>query len=550
MSSNPRRPNLSSFSRTTSRQALGDAAVINATALPRSVSYAVAPDRPMDSNQNKYQQPFSPQQNDDPFVSISRAIQNAKIRAGARLRTMSSNKHYVRSSRYQFLYVTAKRLSGIFAIILLFLVFVFFRFSEPSSPSLGKASFWDNLRKGTPDDTTPLNSELKLSVAMQEALRHRPNSTATKNFDTGPWVIALIADLDKESCHSFKNGEMRRHPVPCSKANAWMSFFKRGVFYMPLDISSKGEYMSGDSSINWLDELELTGRGHFELEGKSSEHFGGRGMELSELEWFFGHLLTPDDHTGMLLEIMSPRGMLDSTTHEEFYGSPSKVPPSTFHRALLHDGAGDDPNAYFKSEWMVVKNDHLIIGGHGKAFTDPLDGSRIKSNSPKWIKVIKKDFQVSHINWTAQYDAIANAAGVPFPGYLMHEAVLWSHDRREWIFLPRRRSVNPFEPKENEMKGWNGVIVASENFENISTILIEGLQDSSGLRGFSSAKFVPGTNERLIAAIRTIEIDPVAPISVARATETFFSVFDLTSGKMIYEEEYASDKKYEGLVFL
>lgn len=277
---------------------------------------------------------------------------------------------------------------------------------------------------------------------------------------------------------------------------------------------------------------------------------GGRGMELSELEWYFGHLLTPDDHTGQLLEVLSPRGRLDARVKHVLYGQPSNVSPTTFRRATLFDGDGKDETSVFKAEWMVIKDDVLMVGGHGRSYTFPEDGTRVKNHNAKWIKLVTMDFKVRHMDWSSQFDAIAQAVGVSFPGYLMHEAVLWSQQRKEWIFLPRRLSKDAFDPEKNERRGSNTVILASDDFKNISVVSIEGLKDATGLRGFSSAKFVPGTNDRIVAAIRTIEVETGKTPGKGRETASFISVFEVATGRMLIAERNFSAKKFEGLVFL
>lgn len=389
------------------------------------------------------------------------------------------------------------------------------------------------------------------SFSMQHMLRHRPAAATTRHFATGPWVIAVITDLDKESCRVQDSPEAPMRLSSCGKANTWISYYKRGV--LKIDGSPSPKLLSTrrtKATVEWLDELKLVGHGHFEIEREGHHPYGGRGMELSELEWFFGHLLTPDDRTGMLLEIMSPRGQLDQRTYREFLGESSKVAPSTFHRATLLDGSGNDTSAFFKSEWMVVKDDKLIIGGHGRSYTDPADGTRIKSDNPKWVKVVDKDFKVSHVNWSSQYDALARAAGVPFPGYLMHEAVLWSNERSEWVFLPRRKSTDAYDSAKNDRRGTNIAITASGDFRTIKVVEIKGLEDRYGQKGFSSAKFVPGTRDGLIVAVRTVEIEENQGTSRRRETASFLSVFEVSTGMILMPELKFSSKKFEGLVFL
>lgn len=473
----------------------------------------------------------------DPFMSISRAIHKTKLTATSRLRIMSTNsRHRRRTCISDFSTMSGLFIIALFSLTLIFIVHSFIS----NSISQTNLSSWYTQRPYSQETVHSLHS----SPSVLHALKHRPPSTSSSTFVKGPWVIALIADLDKESCRNHNRRKSPSNPVPCRRANSWVSYFKRAVLSSTLEASTASE-----SSLKWIDEVEIESSSRLEVQYEGHSNFGKRAMELSELEWFFGRLLTPDDRTGSLLEIVSPRGQLPAASATHLNSIPSSITPSVVRRAILHDGAGDDVNSSFKSEWMAIKDEKLMIGSHGRPYTDPQDGRIVKSNNPKWIKVVDRDFTVTHVNWTTQYDAISASSGISFPGYLMHEAVLWSQERRVWMFLPRRRSETSFNSHANERKGTNMIITASEDFKNITAVRVTDLKDPSGLRGFSSAKFIPGTRDRVLAALRTVETDP-STSSSTRETATYFSVFEIPSGRMIHKEEKVSDKKFEGLVFL
>lgn len=59
--------------------------------------------------------------------------------------------------------------------------------------------------------------------------------------------------------------------------------------------------------------------------------------------------------------------------------------------------------------------------------------------------------------------------------------------------------------------------------------------------GYSSFKFIPGTNDTIIAAIKTMEVNDT--------TATFVTVFTI-EGKIIYPETQVSEKKFEGFEFI
>lgn len=341
-----------------------------------------------------------------------------------------------------------------------------------------------------------------------------------------PRLIAFITDLDRDACRDYHLNYRR---IPCGNANVWVSYYKRALLKL-----SAGK-------VEWVDK--------FRLESRTMSNNGMRAMELSELIFFGDHLLAPDDRTGVLFEILSPRGSLPKKYVRYAPSGSDNINPSTLRRAVLDDGDGTDRFKAFKSEWSVVKDRTLIIGGHGRPVTTS-DG-KVSSTGPLWVKTMPHDFSaVKHLNWTAQYNALNAAAGVAFPGYLMHEAVLWSSIHREWVFLPRRRSTEAYSSADNEKRGWNGLLIASEDFSHVRVQNIPQLLEPNGFRGFSSAKFVPGSDDRVIAALRTVEIDPGNHGYKNRYTETFISVFNIVTGETIMKETRVGYKKYEGLVFL
>ena len=86
--------------------------------------------------------------------------------------------------------------------------------------------------------------------------------------------IAVISDLDTDSKVN-------------DKKNLWQSYLKLG--YLTWDDQSEAVTIDWDKS----DPEVLT----------SSLSIGGRGMELSDLAVFNGHLYTVDDRTGVVYEI-------------------------------------------------------------------------------------------------------------------------------------------------------------------------------------------------------------------------------------------------------
>lgn len=91
---------------------------------------------------------------------------------------------------------------------------------------------------------------------------------------------------------------------------------------------------------------------------KTKHNEGGRGAEFSELTVFDNHLLTFDDRTGEIFEILNKED-----------GQDSFVAP----RYVVTEGEGDTDKG-MKWEWSTVKDGLLYIGSMGKEFTKP-DGS-------------------------------------------------------------------------------------------------------------------------------------------------------------------------------
>ena len=153
--------------------------------------------------------------------------------------------------------------------------------------------------------------------------------------------IGLIADLDKTS----------KDP---NKSNRSRSYYKKG--YLSYSPAKETIVVSFDND----DAIEVTGE--YSLKG--------RGMELSELVTFNGRLLTFDDRTGLVYEMVSERA----------------VP-----WILLMDGAGKTTKG-FKSEWATVKDEVLYVGSMGKEWTT--SAGDFESFDPMFVKAITVNGEV------------------------------------------------------------------------------------------------------------------------------------------------------------
>ena len=315
------------------------------------------------------------------------------------------------------------------------------------------------------------------SVPGQLSLSQCPNTSRARP-EGGRYRLAVVADPDTDS----KVGD------------GWQSFLLRG------EIVIRGEKVE----VTWGEEEVLT----------SNLGAGGRGMELSELQMFAGRLLTLDDRTGVVYTIEG-----------------NKVVPWV----ILSDGPGNVSKG-FKAEWSTVVGDKLVVGGLGKEWTTTT--GEIVNYHPMWVKMVSCDGAVTHHDWRSHYLTVREAVGISWPGYMIHEAVCWSEVRREWTFLPRRMSKHKYDDVTDERRGSNTIIIADENFANVRTLTVG---EKLPTHGFSSCKFVPGTEDQLMVALKSEEIEG----NVA----TYMMVFNM-EGKVLYREQKIGDRKFEGVEFV
>ncbi|KAK4298427.1 hypothetical protein Pmani_029219 [Petrolisthes manimaculis] len=300
--------------------------------------------------------------------------------------------------------------------------------------------------------------------------------------------IALVSDLDTNS----------KHPT---EKNTWISYLKKGQLMINIE--------SGDDvSVTWDNELiTLT----------SNLAYGGRGMELSELVVFNGHLLAVDDRTGIIYEI-------------DLHGN--KAIPWV----ILTDGNGREKKG-FKSEWATVKDETLIIGGLGKEWTTST--GELVNHNPQWVKTITTRGFVEHHDWTRNYEKLRQSIGIHFPGYMIHESCVWAEGWQRWVFLPRRASTSRYNEVDDEHRGTNVMLTATEGFEQVQ---VKEIGEKLPTHGFSSFKFIPGTKEKIIVALKSEEVDG--------KVATYIMAFNVSSGKVILPETKVGDYKFEGIEFV
>lgn len=258
----------------------------------------------------------------------------------------------------------------------------------------------------------------------------------------------------------------------------------------------------------------------------------GRGAEFSELTIFDNRLLTFDDRTGDVFEIMNKKD-----------GKDSFVAP----RYVITEGEGDTDKG-MKWEWSTVKDGLLYIGSMGKEYTRP-DGS-IENVNNLWITIMDNHGEFRRINWSDQYNFVRDALGCKAPGYLIHEAIRWSPHMRKWVFMPRRVSKEVYDDVLDEKRGSNKVVIVDESFTNAKIVDVQ-MKSKDGLHGFSSFAFVPGTDDRHAIALRSVEEDCAGDDLDVCKQRSYIVVFDVITGEVLLDEtKIKEDMKFEGIEFV
>lgn len=366
---------------------------------------------------------------------------------------------------------------SIFVIVCIIVLFL--RYYILSGPSHNE-KHWTPIQSGSILSENSIYKDLTLKQYNSTYPLTRPIRTSTGLT----YRIAVVSDLDTDSKSK-------------TESNTWISYLQKG-------------YLMWNPSLNSVNIIW----DKKPLQLKSSLSQGGRGMELSELVVFNGKLYTVDDRTGVVYEIVG-----------------NNVIPWV----LLADGDGKTSKG-FKSEWATVKNQNLIVGGFGKEWTN--SKGEVLNYHPQWIKSISSTGEVNHINWRDNYIAIRQEVGISYPGYMIHESAAWSEIHRRWYFLPRRCSKEPYHEETDEFMGTNLLISSDEHFKDIKVSKIGEVLPS---HGFSSFKFIPGSEDEVVIALKSEEIKG----SVA----TYVTAFKI-DGKILMPETKIGDIKYEGIEFI
>ncbi|KAM3865051.1 soluble calcium-activated nucleotidase 1b [Diretmus argenteus] len=341
----------------------------------------------------------------------------------------------------------------------------------------------NNIDSNTNRRTLPAGSLSSLQKRERRYNDTYPLSPPEKTKHGIRYRIGVIADLDTAS--------------RSSKDQMWFSYMRKGH----LTVSESADRLE----VEW-DAATIT------LESHLAEK--GRGMELSELVVFNGHLYSVDDRTGVVYRIEGSQA----------------VP-----WVILPDGDGMVSKG-FKAEWLAVKDEQLYVGGLGKEWTTT--SGEFVNNNPEWVKVVGYHGDVEHENWVPRYHALRSAAGIQPPGYLIHESAAWSERLQRWLFLPRRASHERYEETADEQRATNLLLSCTADFSHVTVGHVGPLNPT---HGFSSFKFVPDTDDQIILALKSEED--------AGKIATYILAFTL-DGRVLMPETKIGDVKYEGLEFI
>jgi soluble calcium-activated nucleotidase 1 len=257
----------------------------------------------------------------------------------------------------------------------------------------------------------------------------------------------------------------------------------------------------------------------------------GRGAELSELTLYQDRLITLDDRTGNVYEILNNPDGTDSFL----------VP-----RFVVTEGNGETDKG-MKWEWSTVKDGEMYMGSMGKEYTRQ-DGS-VKNRNNLWIGILNNRGELSRKDWTNEYGVVRKALKADAPGYMIIEACRWSAILNKWVFMPRRISHQAYDENKDEKMGGHQLVLVDDQFKKTEVVEIK-LPDLDPLKGFSTFAFIPNSGDRHVLAIRSVEEDCVNFTSKC-LQRSYFIVIDILTGEVLSDEvQHKDNVKYEGVEFV
>lgn len=370
------------------------------------------------------------------------------------------------------------------------------------------------------------HAPLKAKIEADKATWASMNAKVTPPEEGSKFSFAMIADQDDAS--RVDVGEHGEDEYWLSKLAFASLTFSSGAYSLALESEATLKTTRGDKS--------------------------GRGAEYSALEVFDGKLLTMDDRTGNVDEIVpNPAGA----------EVPYSVQPLTDSNGaavalMLGDGSGGKG---LKCEWSTQKDGKLIVGSTGKPRTD--DDAVVMHHGEMWIKTIDPTtYAVTSIENVAGYNGLCAAAQVPMApkegemskGFMVHESGRWSEEHGRWFFAPRKMSRETYDTVSEAFKCVNLMISAGPDMPQGGPSPEAETEYGNGchvqpylgmlpMRGCSDFMFVPGTHDCHLFMLRTEE-------SHDGVINTFASVIDLEGHVLMAEQRLTEDRKFEGCAWL
>jgi soluble calcium-activated nucleotidase 1 len=83
---------------------------------------------------------------------------------------------------------------------------------------------------------------------------------------------------------------------------------------------------------------------------------------------------------------------------------------------------------------------------------------------------------------------------------MIFESCVWNSIEQKWYFLPRRASRESYDEELDEKRATNLMIKADEDFDNV---VYKTIGEVIPVRGYSSFKFVPSTNNEVVIALKS-----------------------------------------------
>jgi soluble calcium-activated nucleotidase 1 len=207
------------------------------------------------------------------------------------------------------------------------------------------------------------------------------------------------------------------------------------------------------------------------------------------------------------------------------------------------EGDGLSSDKGMKVEWATVKDGVMVVGSFGKEYTNK-EGAVLHSNN-LWAVTVHRDAAIAHHDWSDHYGAMRTAMGMERPGYMIHEAVAWSPHHRAWYVFPRRLSTEAYDDVADEVRGGNTVIIAAHDFKEVKS---RPIGTRTPTRGFSSAKFLPGSHDTVVLALKSEEN---ADAGTQRSYIAVYAEGGDGSWRTLMEETALPiDRKFEGVEVL